>query len=520
MKARWLLGLCALLAFPGCFDPIVGSQCAQGYSRCGDKCVVAGTCTLGDASIDALEWETSLEDGGFDLDSESDGALDDAPKPEADAPDADAGTLDDAGLKPVDTSEEDTPGTPEGDASLGVPDGIAGSPDDAVDAPVPSPDRAADTWFDPDLAPYADVSDEDSDDCPDCDGGVDAPSTDAGGLTVVDGADAAEDAGFGLGDADDDAVSDALDAEAGPLVCGFGLSVCGEQCTDLMNDPNNCGICGKTCATGICTEGACLVCPDEAPTWCGSQCTNTASDPDNCGGCGLPCITGLCSNSVCEDAGTGRVIVIGHDYADYNPTRIVKNRIIANAVFMWPLNPVRLLHYVGDATALSVQNVDKAINQFAGSRTILRSYANAADAPLWLPNVDVFLIYPQAHASDATLNQLGTNWASAMSDFVRNRGGTIIVLDADQADNAGTVQILSNAGLMNVTRQASASAPGLVCYATARGDALATGLTKSYSCQANSTTFSLGESGDTITSVVETVLGEAASAPVVISKIF
>jgi hypothetical protein len=330
-----------------------------------------------------------------------------------------------------------------------------------------------------------------------------------------------EDGGFGLGDADGgDAGNDAVNAETGPLVCAPGLSACGEQCVDLINDSSNCGTCGTTCATGVCSEGSCLECPDTAPTWCGSQCTNTASDPDNCGGCGAPCDTGLCSNSNCEAAGTGRVIVIGHDYTDYSPARIVKNRVVGNAVFLWPHNPVRLLHYVGDATAVSVQNVDKAINQVAGSRAILRSYAYPADVPLWLPYVDVFLIYAQAHASNTTLTQLGENWASALADFVRNRGGTIIVLDSDQTDNAGTVQILASAGLLNVTRQASASAPGLICYVTARGDALATGLTRTYSCQANSTTFSLGESGTTITSVVETILGEAASAPVVISKIF
>jgi hypothetical protein len=531
MKARLLLGLCALLAFPGCFDPIVGSQCAKGYSRCGSKCVIAGTCTL-DAAAEPSGWEAGLAEAGsepFDgatAETAGAGAGDDGgllTDADAQAEDPnDPATRDagharfDAGLEPEDASE-DAPSTPEGDAAPGA-DGIAESSDVAIDAPVPSPDALADAGFDLDLARFADGSNEDSDDalpCPECDGGVDAPSVETGGL-MVDGADASlEDTGVGLGDAEDGGAGS--DAEAGPLVCDIGLSACGEQCVDLINDPFNCGVCGTTCATGVCTEGKCLECPEEAPAWCGGQCTNTASDPDNCGGCGIPCGTGLCSNSVCEAAGTGRVILIGHDYT---ATRTVKNRVVGNAVFMWPINPVRLLLYVGDATATAVQNVDLAIGQVAGTRTVLKSYANSVDVPLWLPNVDVFLIYAQTNAANATLTQMGSTWASALTSFVQNQGGTIIVLDADQPGNAGTVQILSSAGLLNATRQASASASGLVCNVTARGDALATGLTRSYSCQAYSTTFSLGESGPTVTPVIETILGEAASAPVVISKIF
>jgi hypothetical protein len=49
--------------------------------------------------------------------------------------------------------------------------------------------------------------------------------------------------------------------------CPNGWLVCGEDglCRDLATDPNNCGGCGQTCATGCCAAGACR------PT-CGGGC--------------------------------------------------------------------------------------------------------------------------------------------------------------------------------------------------------------------------------------------------------
>ena len=34
--------------------------------------------------------------------------------------------------------------------------------------------------------------------------------------------------------------------------CEAGLTACGGQCTDLTQDPNNCGACANVCATGLC----------------------------------------------------------------------------------------------------------------------------------------------------------------------------------------------------------------------------------------------------------------------------
>ncbi len=534
MKARLLLGLCALLAFPACFDPIVGAQCAKGYSRCGNKCVVSGTCTLPDAGNGAADQDADqadalldgpdtidapVSDGSDDLESQVDAEVADVALP----PETDSGTpgLDEVG-----------PETTDGDVDSGLPtedapptSGMdAETFDTAIDVPQSSPDAEFDTWVARDLVPLADISNDDGLNCPDCDAGVDAASLEAGGLAVDadDAGDASEDdLGPAESDADDgdaqaDSEPDALVVDTGPLVCEDNLTNCGEQCVDLANDPENCGSCVNICTSGVCNSGTCLVCASNE-TVCERSCVNTASNPDHCGSCLNPCPSGLCSDGDCEEAGTGRVIVIGHDYSFSRP---IKNRLLGNAVFLWPANPVRLLRYTGDATDQSIAGADAAIDQVAGaSRSVSKTTASSTEVPELLPSADVFLVYAQATASDTTLSQLGADWSAALATFL-GRGGTVIVLDADQAANAGTVQILATAGLLNLTRQASASAEGTECNVVALGDALAAGMYRRYSCQANSTTFTLGESGTSATSVVETVLGDAASAPVVVRKIF
>ena len=106
------------------------------------------------------------------------------------------------------------------------------------------------------------------------------------------------------------------------------------------------------------------------------------------------------------------------------------NRILGNAVFLWPINPVRLLTYKLAANPRAITGADGAIAQvaLAQGRQVQRTDLVDGDVATQLAAADVFLIYGQELASDTTLNQLGQDWASAMSAFV-NRGGTVIVLD-------------------------------------------------------------------------------------------
>lgn len=60
---------------------------------------------------------------------------------------------------------------------------------------------------------------------------------------------------------------------------------CGDGCeTDLLNDPKNCGACGRACSPEQgCVSGECQ-CADAQFSFCG-RCTDLMKDPGNCGAC-------------------------------------------------------------------------------------------------------------------------------------------------------------------------------------------------------------------------------------------
>jgi hypothetical protein len=492
MKARLLLAVTVLLAVPACFDPIVGTQCATGYSPCGSKCVAAGMCGIdageqGDSAEDAIS-DSSL--GGPETGADAEAAEITSP---ADGPVAVDAPQNEAGV-----SLEDAPALV-GSGDAAVPD--AAVPPVDPDASVPAAD--VDNTPAPSDTGVVLVGDDAST--------VDAPIFDAA-LVCVSCLDALDAASEGADAADDaSAVGPEADAgwdDAGPLQCAEPTVLCGDECVDLTSDYENCGSCANICTSSVCLSGTCLDC--SGMTVCGQQCVNTASDPDNCGGCGVPCSNGLCSNSQCEARGTGRVIVIGHDYLRNRPAM---NRILGNAVFLWPNNPVRLLTYQGAANPTAIAGANGAIAQVATAtgRLVQRNDVAAADVPAQLGATDVFLIYGQEQASDATLIQLGQDWASAMTTFI-NLGGTVILLDGLYAANVGGVQILSQAGLFTI--QHNVSTTNAVCTVVSPGDALASGLPKTYRCEQNSVNFTTLESGPAVTSVVE------SGTPVVVDKVF
>jgi hypothetical protein len=82
---------------------------------------------------------------------------------------------------------------------------------------------------------------------------------------------------------------------------------CSGICTNLRSDDNNCGSCGNRCPAGErCSDGG-HCCPVGKYS-CNGVCTNLLSDPNNCGNCGSTCGTGYyCSNGYCIHVPTGGV---------------------------------------------------------------------------------------------------------------------------------------------------------------------------------------------------------------------
>jgi len=250
-----------------------------------------------------------------------------------------------------------------------------------------------------------------------------------------------------------------------------------------------------------------LSCPIDQVA-CGAVCVNTATDPDNCGTCGTPCANGLCSNGQCESQGTGRLIVIGHDYFEPRPAM---NRVLGNAVFLWPTNPVRLLVYEGKGNSIAIAGAEAAIAQVAAAtgRQYTKTIAMGSGVPVALSNTDVFLIHAQETATDTELLELGSQWSSALTTFVTN-GGTLVVLDAVYAVNNGTTQLLEAPGLFSATARTSVT--GEICTVIALGDAVSTGLYRTYLCEPHSVGYTTAEETQVITAT--------SNAAVVIHKVF
>ncbi len=83
--------------------------------------------------------------------------------------------------------------------------------------------------------------------------------------------------------------------------CQSGQSNCSGSCVNTATDRANCGTCGNACAAGrICQGGSCILSCPAGQTACGTSCVNTQTDSANCNSCGNLCTGGrVCSSGMC-----------------------------------------------------------------------------------------------------------------------------------------------------------------------------------------------------------------------------
>jgi hypothetical protein len=83
----------------------------------------------------------------------------------------------------------------------------------------------------------------------------------------------------------------------------------------LGADPRNCGACGHICppAAPYCVNAACAACPDPTLTACASGCADLTSDPNNCGACGNLCAAAApyCVGGTCSECPEGLTLCSG-----------------------------------------------------------------------------------------------------------------------------------------------------------------------------------------------------------------
>lgn len=511
MKWPSLLPCLAVVLLCGCFDPMVGSQCEEKQVLCGARCVPSGACALdsgidsggldgahGEATAEAgaqpsaldtaspVDWAEGLDEGYDGAASIVDGqngdrplrfdgpSLADAPAPDlrdtapadtrrADGPDAASVTKDTQNATSQDTRDVATQSNKDGPilANEDAPD--APSNPDLTDAPLPdAPAQQPEVPGDATVALG-----------PDC---TDAQDT-------SDLADAARDAYDGR--------KDVPGPESGPDThpsCPAQQAKCAGVCVDLQTSQANCGLCGYDCSPLSCIAGQCTSCPI-SQTLCDNRCVDTSVDPANCGGCGQVCESGACRFGVCKAGTAGHIVIIGHDFQTNN---VAMSRLLGNAILQLSSGDVSVVEYLGVAGATAVSNSHVAITQvsntFDRKVTLLSDVSFSASAlATQLTPADVFLIQSQTVATNTILAELGQTWSSVLSTFVHT-GGTIVVLDGSYPVNKGTSQIVSHAGLMNISVLSSVN--GDTCTIATATDPVAASVPTSYPCLQNSVVFS------------------------------
>ncbi len=450
--AAWV----ALASGCGSGNGIVGGDCADGYARCSNRCVLlasdpndCGACGVVCAGTACVEGTC----GGVADGAPSDGATDGEASGDGNVAEADA---------------EGDGGASDGGAEGGAPDGALG--DAAGDGAT---DDGTMTDATPDAAGPGDATMDDG-------AGGDALATDDG--TTGDGT-------IGDGTTDDGTTSDGASGDGSadggapggdsgpPLTCDAGLVVCDGACVDTTQDPGNCGTCGRVCPSQICVASACV-----------------GSTP-------------------------GDVVFIGHDYATTS-AGTAQARVLTNAVFLAQEPQLRVLSYERYADGPTVTRIKGLINAGLPTGRTIAITPTTTDADVTAitrQSYDVLLVPDQVNAQgDVDLGALGSEWAPALGAFTI-AGGVVVVLDG--ASGAGQMPALvSGTGLLSVTAQ-SPIATGTPLTVLTQGDAIGIGVLSPYAAGTRSASITTEPPGGSVVYVVATG-DAGTSPPIVVHKLF
>jgi hypothetical protein len=373
----------------------------------------------------------------------------------------------------------------------------------------------------------------------------DGPTRDGGDATALDAfredgtpgdgrpGDAPGDGRPGDGTPGDGAPGDGKPGDAMPL---DGMSDArdgsADQCAPPYSTTASCGACGASCMTGqVCApvpdgglDAGVYSCAPACPpplTACDGTCVDETVDPENCGACDRVCPSGICIAGVCAGSALGDIVIIGHDYASPN-VRVSERTLLANAVFLPPTNPLRVLSFEQYAAAPQVTNVKNVLKQAATASGRQIAFTPVTDytlvpADLASTSYDVLLVYDQPNAPAASLTMVGTTWQNSLGNFIA-LGGDAVILDGASGANPQMTDLLSASALLQTTAEVHVAA-GTQLYVVASGDAVGNFVVSPYAAQADTVSFVTSEAnGGNIAYVVDDG-SDAAAVPVVIHKI-
>jgi hypothetical protein len=115
------------------------------------------------------------------------------------------------------------------------------------------------------------------------------------------------------------------------IVCPTPESLCGSSCVNEQTDLANCGKCSNPCSAGqVCSGGSCVATCGPPETVCGgadagvdggaAYCSDLQTDFNNCGNCGKACATGANAVPACSGGVCGLLCNPGYANCDVSPT--------------------------------------------------------------------------------------------------------------------------------------------------------------------------------------------------------
>lgn len=258
-----------------------------------------------------------------------------------------------------------------------------------------------------------------------------------------------------------------------------GGSGSGEECVPPLNTAAHCGACNTQCEapepycapqadTFACRAG----CSDDL-TLCGDRCVDSTTDIDHCGGCNQYCPTAICRDSICIGGTAGHVVAMCTNLQVYRPNA-PQNLLLANAVFLAPNDPVRVLGYLEHASAPAVSGVERALTEVNDKNARDIQFTSSGSSAqvvqdLAAGSYDVLLVYDQQLAPSGALATLGQSWLSPLDSFTA-AGGIVIVLSSDEGTGE-MHQFIAQSGLIpGVSGQTGAT--GALLYNRERSDAV------------------------------------------------
>jgi hypothetical protein len=328
------------------------------------------------------------------------------------------------------------------------------------------------------------------------DGSSDVVTPDSGGEEEGDASTTADGPSDGSGDGRAEAASDAEDVDAISSDAVANDATGTDACVPPFDTNAQCGSCTTSCAAAdTCkpVDGGFACMPRCAPPteYCAGVCVDLKTDPDNCGACGRFCASGLCTGGSCVGATPGDVVYIGHDYFA-TPTGTAQGRVLGNAALLPARPTVRMLSYERYANSTAVGRAKAIVNAVAGQRGRAVSFtATVTDSDivstLTVANYDALIVYDQSNAPAGALGALGAAWNTSLTAFTK-AGGAVIVLDGNSGTTREMPSFATNAGLLTVTQHRSL-ASGTAVDVVAPTDTVGAGVLSPYGVTDHSAQF-------------------------------